>query len=64
LDNIYGTCTNRVRNVKKIEEIRQLKKRTQIIERAILLFNGGKFLECIEYLIAIEALPRDQEVFF
>jgi hypothetical protein len=53
-----------VRNVKKIEEIRQLKKRTQIIERAILLFNGGKFLECIEYLIAIEALPRDQEVFF
>jgi hypothetical protein len=41
-----------------------MKKRAQIIEKAIILFNSSKFMESIDYLIKIEALPRDQEQFF
>ncbi len=62
LDNInLGTGTNRGRIENRFEEIRVMKKRAQIIEKAIILFNSGKFLEAIDYLIKIEALPRDQE---
>jgi hypothetical protein len=64
LDNIIlGTGTNRggARLENRIEEIRVMKKKAQISEKAVILFNSGKFLEAIEYLIKIEALPRDQE---
>jgi hypothetical protein len=65
LDNIIlGTGTNRAKIENKFEEIRLMKKRAQIIEKAIILFNSGKFIESIDYLIKIEALPRDQEQFF
>ena len=65
LDNIIqGTGTNRAKIENKFEEIRLMKKRAQIIEKAIILFNSGKFMESIDYLIKIEALPRDQEQFF
>jgi hypothetical protein len=67
LDNIIlGTGTNRggARLENRIEEIRVMKKKAQISEKAVILFNSGKFLEAIEYLIKIEALPRDQEQFF
>ena len=62
LDNIIlGTGTNRARVENKFEEIRLMKKSAQIVEKAIILFNSGKFVEAIDYLIKIEALPRDQE---
>jgi hypothetical protein len=60
----FGTCTNRGKIDKKIDEIRLLKKRATIIEKAVILFNSGKFAETIDYLISIEALPREQEQFF
>lgn len=53
---VFGTVTNRGRFEKKIDEIKLLKKRTKAFEKAIILFNSGKFKETIDYLISIEAI--------